>query len=315
MDHVPIRVSTLRGDQKIDFDAYVKINDKYILYLRQGDSFEGARLKRLKDKKLKKMFILDSAEESYRTYLARNIEMAYDSKSGKTIENRSEIVQGAQQSAAENVMEDPDDVDSYNSAKDGTEKFVEFLRNEEAALLHVLNVENIDKNIAHHGVTVSALAVALAKKLGPVDMKLNQLLSMGAMLHDFEHFSSGINVARPLDQFSEADLKIYHEHPVAGGRKLQDKKHFDQSVVNIIVQHEEFIDGKGWPQGLKESQMDPLAVIVGSANALDRIITFEGKSRKEAAKQLMVSGLGKHPLQHLQLLSEIANQLDQKAPV
>ena len=312
MDHVPIRVSTLRGDQKIDFDAYVKINDKFILYLRQGDSFEGARLKRLKEKKLKKMFILDSAEENYRTYLARNIEMAYDAKSGKSLENRSQIVQGAQQSSTEDVMENPDDIKSYNTAKEGTEKFVEFLRQEEGAVLHILNVENIDKNIAHHGVTVSALSAALAKKLGPLDIKLNQLLSLGAMLHDFEHFSSGLDIARPISQFSEADLKIYHEHPVAGGRKVQDKKHFDQSVVNIIVQHEEYIDGKGWPQGLKESQMDPLAVIVGSANALDRIITFEGKDRKEAGKQLMVSGLGKHPLQHMQMLAEIANQLDQK---
>ena len=55
-DFVPIRVSTLRGDLKINFDAYVKVNEKHILYLRKGDSFEGSRLKRLKDKKVRKMW-------------------------------------------------------------------------------------------------------------------------------------------------------------------------------------------------------------------------------------------------------------------
>ena len=52
MDYVSIRVSTLRGDQKIDFNAYIKINEKMVLYLRRGDSFEGERLLRLKEKKL-----------------------------------------------------------------------------------------------------------------------------------------------------------------------------------------------------------------------------------------------------------------------
>ena len=53
-DFISMRVSTLRGDLKIDFDVYVKINDKMILYIRRGDSFEGPRLKRLREKKTKK---------------------------------------------------------------------------------------------------------------------------------------------------------------------------------------------------------------------------------------------------------------------
>lgn len=309
MNHVPIRVSTLRGDQKIEFDAYVKINDKFILYLRRGDSFEGPRLKRLKEKKLKKMFILPDDEGRYRDYLTRNIEMAYDSGSGKSVETRSEIIQGAQQSNTELVMEDPGNETTYNEAKDGAAKFVQFLSQEESALSHILNVENLDKNVAHHGVTVSTLANALAKRMGLADPKQTQLLTLGALLHDFEHFHTGLDVARPVAGMTDEDQRVYREHPVAGGRRVQDKKHFDQVVLNIIVQHEEFIDGKGWPQGLKESQMDPLSVIVSSANALDRIITFEGKSRKDAAKHLMMTAVGKHPLQHLQILGEMMNQL------
>lgn len=308
MQHVPIRVSTLRGDQKIDFDAYVKINEKHILYVRKGDSFEGQRLQRLKEKKLKKMFILPEDEGRYRDYLTRNIEMAYDSKSGKSIENRSEIIQGAQQSNTEQVMENVDNVEAYNEAKEGAAKFVQFLSNEDSAINHILNIENLDKNIAHHGVTVSTLANALAKKLGLTDPKQNQMLTLGSLLHDFEHFHSGLDIARPTEKMSADELKIYKDHPLAGGRRVQTKQHFDQSVINIITQHEEYIDGKGWPQGLKESQMDPLAIFVGSANAVDRLITFEGVKRKDAAKQLMMTAVGRHPLQHLQILGEILNR-------
>ncbi|MFN7727788.1 MAG: HD-GYP domain-containing protein [Bdellovibrio sp.] len=308
MSHVPIRVSTLRGDQKIEFDAYVKINDKFVLYVRAGDSFEGPRLKRLKEKKLKKMFILETAERNYRRYLSSNIDMAYDSTSGKPLETRAEIIHGAQQSNAEQVMENSDSVEAYNEAKEGAARFVQFLTQEDKAVGQILNFENLDKNVAHHGVTVSTLATALAKRLGNTDPKLTQLLTLGALLHDFEHFHSGLDIARPLSQMSEDEHLIYKEHPILGGRKVQTKKHFDKTVLSIIVQHEEYIDGKGWPQGLKESQMDPLSVIVASANAVDRLLTFEGVPRKEVAKRLMLSSLGRYPLQHLQMLGDILNQ-------
>lgn len=86
MSHLPIRVNTLRGDQKIDFDVHIKINDRMILYIRQGDSFEGPRLQRLKERKLKKLFIAPEQEENYRAYVQRNLDIAYDDASGKDIQ-------------------------------------------------------------------------------------------------------------------------------------------------------------------------------------------------------------------------------------
>jgi len=305
MTHVPIRVSTLRGDQPIEFDAFVKINEKHILFLRKGDSFEGGRLTRLKEKKLKKMFILQDDETNYRKYLDRNIENAFDPNSGKSIEIRSEIVQGATQARSEDVMENPDNVEMYNDAKAGAMKFVEFLNREGKALTQILHMENMDQNIAHHGVTVSSIAISMAAKLGIKDPKQTQLLSLGALLHDFEHFHTPMNIARPLEAFTPDELKLYKQHPLNGSRRLQDKKHFDQVILNIISQHEEFVDGRGFPQGLAENKLDPLAIVVASANKLDRLLSFEKVPRAEIPKQLMVKYMGCHPLEHLKIMSEI----------
>ncbi|MNT52868.1 hypothetical protein D3C72_1899160 [compost metagenome] len=89
---------------------------------------------------------------------------------------------------------------------------------------------------------------------------------------------------------------------------MQDKKHFDQTVINIIAQHEETSNGTG-PKGLREKDMDPLAVIVSSANAMDRLITFENVPKAEAAKKLMIDHVGKHPLNHIQMLNDIMRGL------
>ncbi|HWU43979.1 MAG TPA: HD domain-containing phosphohydrolase [Bdellovibrio sp.] len=308
MDYVSIRVSTLRGDQKIDFNTYIKINDKMVLYLRRGDSFEGDRLHRLKEKKLKKMYILTDEEVTYRNYLKKNIDVAYDSNSNKDLQTRADIIQGAQQSNAEEVFENPENLESYSHTKDAAGKYVNFIIGNTQALGMIMNMENTDKNIAHHGVTVATLSIALAQKLGINDPKKTQLLTLGSLLHDYGHYGTPLNLNQPLASMSPEDLAMWKKHPKAGAAKVLDKKHFDQSVINIIGQHEEKSDGSG-PLALREKDMDPLSIIVSSANAMDRLITFEGVPINQAAKKLMVDHVGEHPLQHIQFLSEILKGL------
>jgi putative nucleotidyltransferase with HDIG domain len=305
MDYVSVRVSTLRGDQKINFDAYIKINEKMVLYLRRGDSFEGDRFRRLKEKRVRKMFIAVDDEINYREYMQKNIEIAYNDNSGADIQSRAEIVQGQQQSNTEEMFENPASIETYNNTKDNASKYVQFLMSNSKAVGAVMGIQNDDGNIAHHGVTVSTLSVALAQKLGMTDPKKMQLLALGALLHDFAHHNSPLTLDHPISQFSKEDLAIYKSHATAGAALVQDKKHFDQNVINIIAQHEECIDGSGFPLGARESQLDPLAVLVSSANALDRLITYEKIPKADAVKKLMIEQVGRHPLNHIQYLAEI----------
>lgn len=307
-DYVSFRVSTLRGDQKIDFNAYIRINEKMILYVRRGDSFEGLRLKKLKEKKLKQMFLKPEEEHLYRQYIQRNIDMAYDKNSGKSITNRAEIIQGSQQSSAEEVFENPVSAVAYNEAKSNMEKFVGFLQSENEAFQSMMTIENADQNIAHHGVAVATLSTLLMQRLNFDPTKIN-LVALGALLHDFDHFHSGLNLARPLSQFSPDDLAKYKMHPQNGANAVKDKRHFDPLVLKIILQHEELIDGSGFPNKLREKDIDPGAIIVGSANALDRLITFEGVPRAQAPKELMVKRVGHYPLDYIRTLAEFMSKL------
>ncbi|MEN0057343.1 MAG: HD domain-containing phosphohydrolase [Bdellovibrio sp.] len=308
MDYVSIRVSTLRGDQKIEFNTYVKINEKMILYLRRGDSFEGDRLQRLREKKLRKMYILTDEENHYRSYLQKNIETAYDDSSNKDLQTRSEIIQGAQQSNTEEVFENPENAESYNYAKDAAGKYVQFLLNNSKALSSVMSIENTDKNIAHHGVTVATLSIGLAQRLGLSDPKKIQLLTLGALLHDYGHYNSPLNLSQALSAMSPEDKALWSRHPEEGALRVHDKKHFDQTVINIISQHEETLNGGG-PKGMFEKDLDPLSIIVSSANAMDRLITFESIPKAEVAKKMMIEQVGNHPLQHIQLLNEILKEV------
>lgn len=309
MSYSPVRISVLRGDQKIGFDVFIEIGSKYILYLRKGESFEGARLQRLKDKKLKKMFIRDDDEPLYRSYIERNIEMAYDANSGQSMENRSQVIQGVQQAATEAVFDNPADEAVYKAAKEGTERFTQFLLAEDKAVKQLLAIENADQSLAHHGVSVATLAIEIAKVTGYADKKNLPIMALGGLLHDIGHVLSGQNVSRPLEAFTPEELALYKRHPIDGAKKLKDLKHMDLHVTQVILQHEESPDGTGFPEGLKESKTNPISVFVQTANMFDRLVTYEGLSQVDSVKKLFSAEyLGRYPLPHLNAIRSIMNR-------
>lgn len=308
MDYVSIRTTTIRGDQKISFNAFMKLDGKMVLYLRKGDSFEGERLNRLIDKKLKKMYILNDEEPFYLDYLKSNLDRAYDIDSSLDQATRAEIISGSQQNNIENVFDDIQDAESYAKTKNEALQFVNVIQNSFDTSIALLNMENSESNISQHGVTVGTLAVLLAQRLGINDKSQLGLLTTGALLHDYGHSLNPIDLQKPVHQMTPEDTLLWKSHSIAGAKGIAGMKHFDTSVVHIISQHEEHLDGSG-PLGLKESKIDPLAVIVGSANTTDRMLSFEGLSRAETIKVLKKDFNKKRPQSHIQILSELLKEI------
>lgn len=303
-DYTAIRVSTLRGDLKIPFDAYVKIAGKYILYLRKGDSFEGKRLNKLKEKKLRSMFIPQNSFQSYRSYMTENIERAYDPVPPRPIEARIEVIQGAQQAAAEDLMEYPDAKEFYNVAKIASQRYVDFILSEKESVRAVLQMDNLDGSVSQHGVSVSTIALAMAEKMNLTQAHPMNLMVVGSLIHDIEHFHSGLPIAQPVGELSPEQKEIYLTHPEAGALRLKNAGFYDQMVVDIVAQHEEHIDGSGYPKKLRDKNLDPMSMIVAAANSFDRYITFEKQTVKDALRNILIKKVGLHTLEHLKALQE-----------
>lgn len=307
-EYLPIRVTTLRGDQRTLFDVFLRVAGRFILYCRKGDAFDGVRLDRLKEKKIKQLFIEPADEPHYRAYLSKNIELAYKNSAGKPIEERTLIVQGLQQAATEDVMDDPDSKIHYEVFKEDSRKYVEFVMNEDKALKCVLEIKNENSSVAHHGVNVATLAISLALSTGVKDQTLLHLLATGCLLHDIEHSHSGLDISRPLTQLTAEEHALYKKHPDAGVVRVQETKFYDQLVLKIMRFHHENIDGSGFPDGLREPALDPLVKIASVADSYDRMISYEGIEPKDAVKKLMIDKVGLHPLPLIQGLSTLLKQ-------
>lgn len=301
-DFTSIRVSTLRGDLKIPFDAYVRVAGKHILYLRKGDSFEGKRLNKLKEKKLRSMYIQLEHKKLYDNYLRENLDRAYNILPTRPIEARAEVIQGAQQAVAEDLMENPDAKEFYNVAKDGCQRYVDFILKERESVRAILQMDNLDGSISQHGVSVATIALAMAENLKITEVHPMNLLVMGCLIHDVEHYYSNIPISNPVSALTPEQLEVYLKHPQAGVDRLKQHGFYDELVLNIVLQHEEHIDGSGYPGKLTEKSLDPVGSLVSAANSFDRYMTFERNTVKDALKKILIEKVGIHALDHLKAL-------------
>lgn len=70
---LPIRLSTLVGNKVLPFAIFMHIAGKHILYCREGDNFDDERLGRLKNKKIRQLYIQEADEFTYRQYLEKQL--------------------------------------------------------------------------------------------------------------------------------------------------------------------------------------------------------------------------------------------------
>jgi HD-GYP domain-containing protein (c-di-GMP phosphodiesterase class II) len=305
--YFPVPVDSLVGEAKIDFDLYVQLNTKHVLYLRKGGVFDSARLQKMREKNVRNMWILPEDEASFRNYYDRRVQSAYDLNSSVSAEERSSLIYGSLAAAAEAVFKSPANAGAYFLAQEGSKRLTEMVMKDDRAIKVLLGATALEKTVAYHGVAVAAIAIAIAKRVGLGENKDLHLLALGCLLHDGGHFAdpAGTGFGKNPKSMSTDELRTFREHPLNGVRQFHDQKHFDHLVIKVIAEHEEHSDGTGFPKGINEKQMHAFSVVASSANAYEALISAEGETHPSAMKRLVVEKIGRHPLAHINALKAI----------
>jgi len=110
-----------------------------------------------------------------------------------------------------------------------------------------------------HSLMVQTIATEIAKSLflGEDDI---DAISLGAYLHDIGMVGDVFTVLEK-DNIDEAEMNLIKEHPLIGSIVVEPISHV-YPITDIIKYHHERFDGKGYPFGLKDSEIPLNAQIV-----------------------------------------------------
>lgn len=132
-------------------------------------------------------------------------------------------------------------------------------------------IEAKDVYTKGHCERVSAYAVALGRCRGLTDEEL-LTLKIAGLLHDIGKIAVPAIVLNKTEKLRPEEFDLIKSHPEAGYHILEGIPFLDRTC-KIIRQHHERMDGHGYPQGLSESDIDPLARILTVCDSFDAMTT------------------------------------------
>lgn len=137
-------------------------------------------------------------------------------------------------------------------------------------LLNLVNLSEAGFTFYNHAINVTVLSMALGRAVGLGTEQL-RYLGMGAMLHDIGKTQLPYKVTMKNGPLNNAEAKLLATHCAVGGKVARSVQKMRPETLAIIEQHHEFLDGSGYPMGLKGDDIHRFAQIVAIANLYDNL--------------------------------------------
>ncbi|PLX88501.1 MAG: hypothetical protein C0614_02455 [Desulfuromonas sp.] len=152
-------------------------------------------------------------------------------------------------------------------------------------------IEASDAYTRGHSERVTSYSLALARQMALEEHQLQQL-EQAAVLHDIGKIGIDVGLLHKKEKLSEADVDILKLHPSIGVRILEPIK-FLAPICEIIAQHHERFDGRGYPNSLRGNQMRIEAKILAVCDTYDAM-TSDRPYRKALSHEIAVQEIKDH---------------------
>jgi putative nucleotidyltransferase with HDIG domain len=140
-----------------------------------------------------------------------------------------------------------------------------------------------DPYTAGHSERVSTLSLAIGRCMWLDDTQL-EVLRLGALLHDIGKIGISDHVLMKPGPLTAEEYEIIKQHPVVGAKILRSVP-FLEPHIPIVELHHERPDGKGYPHGLRATEIPLVASIVHVADAFDAMTSARAYRPARAAAE------------------------------
>ena len=123
-----------------------------------------------------------------------------------------------------------------------------------------------------HSTSVSKFSEALARAINLPEGEVERI-KLGALLHDVGKIGIPESVLKKEGPLSDDEWAIMKQHPVIGAEKVLMPNPSLRDLIPIVKYHHERIDGKGYPEGLKNGDIPLAAKIVAIADTYHALIS------------------------------------------
>ncbi|MGM5483030.1 MAG: HD domain-containing phosphohydrolase [Nanobdellota archaeon] len=132
--------------------------------------------------------------------------------------------------------------------------------------------EKSDTDTGDHTVRVGSYSKALASLYG-MDEKFSNMIGQAARLHDIGKIQVPKQILNKEGKLTSDEFEIIKGHSLSGSAMIVGNSSHDIMARRITLYHHERVDGKGYPDGLKDMEIPIEARIAAIADCYDALTT------------------------------------------
>ena len=127
-----------------------------------------------------------------------------------------------------------------------------------------------------------------------MDSETVELLRIGGLFHDVGKIGTSDDILSKTGKLTNTEYDTVKQHTIKGAHILSALSMFKE-IVPIVKSHHEYLDGTGYPDGLKGDQLTIETRIVSVVDAFDAMMSdrqYREKLGLETARQQLLSNSG-----------------------
>ena len=210
---------------------------------------------------------------------------------------------------------------NVEEVKTSTNHLVEsMIRNPDAAFL-LSRLKSQDTYSYSHSVDASVLAIMFGRHLGLTEGELNKL-ALGVLLLDVGKLKLPPALLDKVGKLHHVEVRLLKQHVDYSIEVLSETQGIDPEVLSIVAYHHERVDGKGYPKGMKGTEIPVYARIAAivdfydaythprpyrpahsTAQAINALYNASGTRFQPELVEEFIQALGVYPTGSLVLLS------------
>ena len=138
------------------------------------------------------------------------------------------------------------------------------------ALISLARLKDKDDYTYMHSVAVCALMVALARQMGLDDEQTRQA-GLAGLLHDIGKMIIPGDILNKPGKLTDTEFDVVKSHPVEGHKLLRGSEGIHDVALDVCLHHHEKIDGRGYPDRLKDTEISLYAKMGAVCDVYDAV--------------------------------------------
>ena len=263
----PMPIDDLMSREILPIDVFLLVGERYLIVAKAGTL--GTGLQKYKDKGVEQAYLRTT---DYMHWVQLSIHEAMGE--GKDAAARLKGIRKAMKNVYREIEDLGFDENSFSHAKMINNLTLAYLAKNPRLADLALKFEGGHEDVIQHSMMVSVTAAMLGVSHNWLKPGTIEKLALGGFLHDIgktkipkaiSDKQARVNAGEKVSM-SPDEILIYRSHVESGANLLASVKSVPEDVVLIVREHHELSDGSGFPRGIKDMQISPLARVVSLAN-------------------------------------------------